>query len=547
MLGKSILDFVPKDDVEYVKGILSKIIKSEESVIYETAFHHAEGNSIYYETNAVPRLIDDKCVGVLLSSRDITERKSAARALSESESKFKSTFENAGIGMTIVSMDDMLVETNPSMRKFLGYNVKEMFRLDVKDFSHPQDMELDFQNKTNAIESGADAFHMEKRYFHKNGETIWGYLTWTLVRDQKGNPLFGIGMVEDITARKKSEQALKKSGAKFRSIFEQAAVGVARVGLSGTIIEANSKLEQMLGYSEGELVGVDVFEITSEEDSEIERQFSAQLLAGKRNNYNMEKRFFRKDGSMMWGRLTVSVARNSLGDIDFTIGVLEDITDQKRDEAVRLQHEQEIDLYSSLLKHDLSNDLGLILSYIEAVQMILESPDEEVKSFLNSALASVERMSELLRSFLKPQEVREIDIVEFIEEIADEAQEVEKGLQVAIAYKKGVEDIRITTGGLLGLVFMNLFRNSAQHGGESPEVQVQVSKKQSQIEIIVSDNGPGVPKEFQKKLFARGTSSKGEAGGLGLHLCKQIVERTGGSIQHLATKKGATFRILLPI
>jgi len=78
-------------------------------------------------------------------------------------------------------------------------------------------------------------------------------------------------------------------------------------------------------------------------------------------------------------------------------------------------------------------------------------------------------------------------------------------------------------------------------------IDVRVHKSEGLLNITVSDDGPGVPEEMQKRIFNRGTSSKGEAGGLGLYLCKQIIERTGGSIRLVNNTKGATFRITLPI
>jgi signal transduction histidine kinase len=101
-------------------------------------------------------------------------------------------------------------------------------------------------------------------------------------------------------------------------------------------------------------------------------------------------------------------------------------------------------------------------------------------------------------------------------------------------------------GSLLALVFMNLFRNATQHAGDKPQIEIRVSEDEEELNIIVSDNGPGVPEELQNRLFARGTSSKGEAGGLGLYLCKQIMERTGGSIELLKDTKGAAFHLTIP-
>jgi len=147
----------------------------------------------------------------------------------------------------------------------------------------------------------------------------------------------------------------------------------------------------------------------------------------------------RKDGLRRNIRISAAPNIDSLGEIIGSVGVFEDITEQQRNEAIRFQQEQEIDFYGSLLRHDLANDLGLILRYVEAVQMLMDSPNEEVMSFLNSALATVDRMAALLKSFGRPQE---IDIVEFIKGVAEEAQEAEKGLQVLVSYKKGTNNIQ---------------------------------------------------------------------------------------------------------
>jgi signal transduction histidine kinase len=268
-------------------------------------------------------------------------------------------------------------------------------------------------------------------------------------------------------------------------------------------------------------------------------------LQGTKSTYDVE--MIRTDGVKRDVRVFAAPNYDRSGRINGSLGIFEDITDQILNESIRSQQEREIDLYGSLLRHDLRNDLGLILSYIEAVQMLTDSPDEDVNSFLDSGIATIERMANLLTNFGRPQDVREVDVVDFIKEIADEAEEAEQNLQIKVSYKERTKPVTLMAGSLLALVFMNLFRNSAQHAGERPLIDVEVTNSDGQLAISVSDNGPGVPEEFQDKLFARGTSSKGEAGGLGLHLCKQIIERIGGSIELDKDAKGATFQIELPV
>jgi signal transduction histidine kinase len=266
---------------------------------------------------------------------------------------------------------------------------------------------------------------------------------------------------------------------------------------------------------------------------------------GHKSSYEIE--MIRADGDKRSVRVIAAPNYDISGAIIGSVGIFEDITEQKVNEVIRAKQEQEINLYSSLLRHDLRNDLGLVISYIEVIQMLLEDPDDEVVGFLNSALASTERMTNLLKYLGQPQELVEVDIVEYLQVVANEAQEAEKTIRITVKYSHKSEPTKIITGSFLSLVFMNLFRNSAQHAGENPKIDVYVTRTDDWVEIQVTDNGPGIPEEFKDNLFSRGTSTKGELGGLGLHLSRQIIHGVGGTIELDKDAKSATFIIRLPL
>jgi len=670
--GKYIIDYLPNNEAEHVKEILLKIISSKQSASYESTFYPLDGDPIYFDNLAVPRIVNDKCVGVVITSHDSTHRSIAEKILAERERKFRSIFEQAAIGVARVRPNGIMIETNTKLEQLLGYEKGELNGVNVFDITTEEDSEIEKTLSTELISGKRDSYSMEKRFFRKDGTLIWGRLTVSVSRDELGKIEFTIGMLEDITETKLLQEALEVSERKFRSIVDNAGVGITLVSPDDYILEANQKYQELIGYSLEELRSMTIADFTHPEDAEIDRLHTEEIMIGLRDNYQMEKRYITEDGRIIWINLTVSGIRNDEGEVYLFIGIIEnitqrkhveaalleserrfrnlieqlplglvitdmsgqirfvnntfasilaqdkteivgmdlaeyvdsnqlkdtqggfadwkqgdystyevdlsridgksrnirifsapdfgafddivgslmiveDISDQKKYKAIRLQQEKEISLYSKLLRHDIINDLGLILSYIESVQMLIENPTKEVITWLNSALATIERTTTLLRTFGNPQEVREIDIVEFIQEIANEAQETEEKLQISVMYINGANNIRIAAGGLISLVFMNLFRNAAQHAGESPVVQVKVTQSEKQIIITVSDNGPGVSKEFQKRLFSRGVSSKGECGGLGLHLCRQIIESTGGSIELQENKKGATFELILPM
>ncbi len=672
LVGIDVFKITSEEDSEIEKQFSAQLLAgNRDSYTMEKRFFRKDGSIMWGRlTVSVARnsLGDiDFTIGVL---EDITDEKQTQRNLLESETRFRSIVESAGVGIAIVDSDDHILEANQHFQRLLGYNLDEIKQMTIAEFTHPEDAETDRILFGEIMDGKRNSYQMEKRYIRKDGATLWTHLTVSVVRDIKGVVNFIIGIIHDITETVHARESLVTSAQRYRELIMNLPAGVGITDNEERLQIVNPSICELLGYAEDELIGMRILDTIIPEDHDRILSETKLRITGQSSTY--ETQIVRKDGAIRDVRISGVPRRNLQGEVIGTIGlitdiseakraqdelvaseqwirslieqlplgiaivdlnerielvnqafsemirfektaligsnmadyidpeqlnriqdeindrklgaksnyevdmirgddvrrrikisaapnldgfenvigsvgVFEDITEQIRNEAIQIQQEQEINLYSSLLRHDMINDLGLILSYIEAVQMLMESPDDELVSFLNSALATVERMSNLLKSFGRPQEVRVVDIVEFIKEIADEAQEAEKELKVSIMYKKGSKDIRITAGGLVSLVFMNLFRNAAQHGGETPEVEVLVSKKQNQIEIMVSDNGPGIPKKYHKKLFTRGLSSKGEAGGLGLHLCKQIVEQTGGSIKHQKAKEGATFQILLPL
>jgi PAS domain S-box-containing protein len=136
--------------------------------------------------------------------------------------------------------------------------------------------------------------------------------------------------VTDVTERKEAEEALRESEERFRAIFEGAAVGAALVDLQqGRVAESNPALGRMLGYGEEELRGMRSVNLAHPDDATDDGALVEELLAGERDSYQTEKRYARKDGSILWGRLAVSLTRYANGGPRFLVLMVEDITERK--------------------------------------------------------------------------------------------------------------------------------------------------------------------------------------------------------------------------
>lgn len=221
--------------------------------------------------------------------------------------------------------------------------------------------------------------------------------------------------------------------------------------------------------------------------------------------------------------------------------------ERKQLEDLKEQQRRELELYASLLRHDLRNDIGIVLGNIDLTRMLIAEDNEELQESLSSSETVCNRMMHLLGSFIRPVEAIERNLASLLRDSSSQAQESHIGLTVNFSADESAGNLLIPGSRLLPMVFENLFRNASVHAGENCIVHVTVSRNGNNAEILVSDNGPGVSKKVRSRLFQKGVSTKG--GGLGLYLSKQIVEAIGGSIELMNPKPrmGAVFRILLPL
>ena len=305
--------------------------------------------------------------GVLL---DISERKQLESSLRESQERFRRAFEDAAIGMSLGTPDDICLDVNAAYCRIVGRPREAVIGRTFAELTHPDDVAAYTRQNELLYRGEVNSYEIEKRYLRPDGTVVTGLLTISAVRDDTGHHLYDLGQLQDITAQKEAEVALRESEALFRSIFEGAGIGMALSGPDGRIRVANPAFERLLGYAPGELEGIYVTDITLSDDLPQQVEYLRQARAGEVDAYQMEKRYVRKDGAVVCGLLHASVVRDDQGAMRAVIGQVQDITARKKAEAALRESEAR---FRALVQ----NDPDVIAVVDDKMQVIYMSPSAE--------------------------------------------------------------------------------------------------------------------------------------------------------------------------
>ena len=273
---------------------------------------------------------DGKPLYLVIMVEDIDESKKAALALQESEERFRAMFNSAAIGIGMMDLNRRVIRGNFQARGLLGYSEDELKGLDVIEHTHPDDRALDRELFSELAAGKRDSYQVEKRYRHKDGHWVWARSTLSTVKDTSGSPMYILALVEDISGYKRTLAELRESEARFRARFDTAVVGITILAPDRRVLAVNPVVVQMSGYTEAELISLPGQEITHPEDREIGNQEFAEIQAGVRQAFTMEKRYIRKDGVVYWARLSISAVRDPAGKLLYMVAITEDIDQEKR-------------------------------------------------------------------------------------------------------------------------------------------------------------------------------------------------------------------------
>lgn len=283
---------------------------------------------------------------VVWVARDISDRKRMEAELRESEDCFRKAFNYAASGMALVALDGHFLKANRYLCEMVGYSESELLAKNCPEITHPNDLEAERDSTRQLLNGEIRYYHLEKRYIHKQGHSIWILLSVSLVRDSRGNPLYALAQMQDITEQKRIEEALQGNQRLLRAIT-QANPSILYIydRINKQILYFNRKIQNLLGYTPEDVIQMedDVLVTLMHPDDlpGILHHFQHLETAQTDQVFDLEYRIKHKNGEWRWlsSRETV-FTWNQEGKPEQILGTATDISDRKRAEAALRESEE---------------------------------------------------------------------------------------------------------------------------------------------------------------------------------------------------------------
>ncbi len=512
---------------------------------------------------------------LLLARRYVHDVDSADRSKETASQSLRTFLDASPLAVASTDLRGNLESWNLPAEHIFGWKREEV--LGKADPTVPAELLPGFRYELLKAFGGVGTYNSEQVRKNKDGTNLDMLVTTLPVRDESGRLWGAIEVMEDISERKLERAALIDTARSFKSAFEDAAVGMAMTGLDGRWMKVNRALCETLGYTEQELLAKTFEEVTYVEDRDVNSDYSLRMREGKLASYQVEQRYVRKDGKVIWATLSVSLVRDAGGQPLYSISQVQDVTARKEAEdelksySVGLEKKvkertEELEKAHQLLvqserlaaigslaaqvAHDLRNPLTAINTNLFYIKNVLpEDLGDKIEDSIRSVEGAVEHSSKIIDDLL--QYSRATDLNSERLDLGSMLGQFASGLDLPPSVKlvRNLDTGAFVNGDLAKLkrVFQNLISNAVEAMPSGGILSLSVRADADKVVAEVGDTGVGMDSTTLRQLFSPFFTTKAKGLGLGLAICQRLVEAHGGEIDVRSEEgKGTTAVITLP-
>jgi len=580
LVGKNFMDVeaLTQESKEKILESFMKRIERIDTPPYEVGLVTKNGEVLPFELSASPIFEGDKIVGIQAVFRDLKERKKTEEKLRESEERLRNLFESIKDPVGIfVGREGRLIEYNKAFKKMSGYADEELKNKPFLDFVHPDDRALVLERYRTEYSEDELPLVYEIRAVNKKGEIIPLEISVSTYK-VKGK-VIGIEIIHrDITKRKQMEEELRESEERLRNLYESVPDALAvYVGREGRLIEYNKTFKKSFRYIDEDLKDKIFLDFVHPDDR-------ALVLERYRTEYSEDElplvyeiRGVNKKGEIFPIEISVGTYKKKGRVIGINV-MHRDITERKamerklqeyaehledmvKERTRELKESQErlikaermaaIGQLATMIGHDLRNPLSAIQNACYYVKTkIGASKDEKLRKMFEVVGKEINHANKIVNDLLdfsrvKKPELKKVDLISSIQDAITQLKFPEK-----ITLTKKFSEVPTIEADPYQLrrVFQNIALNGAQAMSNGGELTVSTRKNGDFVEVAFTDTGVGIPEENMGKLFTPLFTTKAQGVGLGLAICKNLVEGHNGKIEVKSkVGEGSAFTVKLPI